>query len=87
MKTYPVLSIDAWHNGDGWEWNQWYNCGQIKIDLDSDNRTILKAMRDGGGLSDNSKGKVTVEDDQYNLVILDRATREPLFAIEYGSQI
>jgi hypothetical protein len=26
-----------------------------------------------------------IEDDQYNLVVVDKVTREPLFAVEYGS--
>jgi hypothetical protein len=28
-----------------------------------------------------------IEDDQWNLVIVDKATRMPVFAIEYGSTI
>jgi len=28
-----------------------------------------------------------VDDDGYNMVIVDKVTREPIFAIEYGSTI
>jgi hypothetical protein len=29
IKTFPVLSIDAWGNEtDGYEWNQWFQCRQ-----------------------------------------------------------
>ena len=32
-----------------------------------------------------SKGRVALEDDGYNVVIVNKSTREPLFAIEYGA--
>jgi hypothetical protein len=34
-------------------------------------------------LDDDSVGKCAIEDDQYNIVIVERSTRRPLFAIEY----
>lgn len=82
-----ILSIDAWWYGDCWQWNQWYDVGKISKDkfeeLDT-NRKILKYMREHGYLSEGSKGKVAIEDDEYNLVIVAKGTREPLYAIEYG---
>ena len=88
MKTYNVLSIDAWADGlGGWEWNQWFNAGSVDLDNLDNTRQILAAMREQGFLSDESKGKVSIEDDQYNLVICDRNTQEPVFAIEYGNTI
>jgi len=81
-----VLSIDAWRDGDhGWFWNQWFSAGKFNLEEGETNRSILRKMRDGGWLADASKGKVAVEDDQYNLVIVAKGTREPLFAIEYGN--
>ena len=82
--TTRILSIDAWRNEYGWTWNAWYKVGEMDV-IPETNRKILRAMRDTGHLSDYSKGRVTVEDDGYNLVILDKRTREPLFAIEYGA--
>ena len=81
-----ILSIDAWRYDDNWTWNNWFNIGDCNVplaELDT-NRKILKFMRDEGYLSEMSKGKVTVDDDQFNLVIINRRTLEPLFAIEYG---
>lgn len=85
-RTLPILSIDAWRNTEGdWGWNAWYKRGQFPADgIDWSTRKILAWFRDEGFLSDYSKGRLAVDDDQYNLVIVDRRTREPLFAIEYG---
>ena len=85
----PVLSIEAWRNPWGWDWNSWRRIGEIDratLDTLTTNRKVLRWMRDEGYLTPWSKGRVTVEDDQYNLVILDKNTREPLFAIEYGAK-
>lgn len=85
IQQYKVLSIDAWRDRDGWQWNNWFNAGTVELDINSSNRQILKAMREAGFLSDESKGRAAIVDDQYNLVITDRNTGEPVFAIEYGS--
>tara|TARA_R110000822_G_scaffold84959_5_gene199253 strand:+ start:420 stop:683 length:264 start_codon:yes stop_codon:yes gene_type:complete len=87
MNTLKVLSIDAWREGSSWQWNQWFNVGTIDIDINASNRQILKTMRDQGYLSDQSKGRVSIDDDEYNIVICDRNNNEPIFAIEYGSQV
>ena len=85
-----ILSIDARRDGDSSTWNAWYKCGTIdKATFEAleakGTRAILRYLRDEAGLlSDASKGRVSVEDDGYNVVIVDRNTREPLFAIEYG---
>ena len=83
MKTYNVLSIDAWGNAeDGYDWNQWFNVGSIELDIGADPKTILAAMHEAGYITQTEGGDV--EDDCYNLVIVDAITREPLFAIEYS---
>lgn len=84
--TYKVLSIDAWAEGDeSWAWNNWFNAGSVDLDINADTSTILNTMCEAGYITQTEGGDV--EDDQYNLVIVDKATREPLFAIEYGSTI
>ena len=84
MQTYKVLSIDAWGNADdGFEWNQWFNAGTIDVNADAPASDVLRAMYDAGYITQTEGGDV--EDDGFNLVIVDAATREPLFAIEYGS--
>ena len=86
MKSYKVLSIDAWGNSDeGYEWNNWFNVGNITLDIDANKQAILEAMHNAGFITNVTGGDVN--DDGYNLVIVDKATTEPLFAIEYGSTI
>jgi hypothetical protein len=86
MKSYKVLSIDAWGNPDeGYEWNNWFNVGNVTLDIDANKQAILEAMHKAGFITNATGGDV--DDDGYNLVIVDKATTEPLFAIEYGSTI
>ena len=88
VQTFPVLSIDAWGNPqDGYEWNEWFNVGTIDLDLDAENRDIIRAMVNAGYLTKAGLDVAEVEDDGYNLVIIDKETREPAFAIEYGPTI
>ena len=88
VQTFPVLSIDAWGNEtDGYEWNQWFHVGSIDLDLDAENRQIIQAMVNAGYLTALALESAEVEDDDYNLVIVDKETREPVFAIEYGPTI
>jgi hypothetical protein len=80
-----ILSIDAWRSPEGWTWNNWFCVGETNVSLcDKSHRAILTHLRSEGLLSQGSAGKVTIEDDGYNLVVLARGTREPLFAIAYG---
>lgn len=85
-KSYNILSIDAYKYDNGWNWNNWFNAGKIEIDIDASNRTIFKALRENGYLSDYSKGRVSLNDDGYNLVICERSNNMPVFAIVYGDQ-
>lgn len=86
-KTVSILSVDAWRYDGGWTWNQWWKVGEIDLatleGLDT-NRKILAYMRREGYLSAESAGRVTVDDDQYNLVICERGNLMPVFAIAYG---
>jgi hypothetical protein len=88
MTDMKVLSIDAWRESEGgWAWNAWYSVGSIdKAEFEKlkTNRAILRWFRDSGYLGDGSKGCVTVDDDQFNVVVCARSSGEPLFAIEYG---
>ena len=85
-----VLSIDAWNDGDGcWTWNNWVRVGDAPFDaMNWKPRQVLKYLReDIGLLSAASKGRLAVEDDQFNLVIVEKRSRRPLLAIEYGQYV
>lgn len=84
-KTVTILSIDAWRYDGGWNWNMWHDVGKCDVSVcDLTPRKLLKYMRDNGYLSALSAGKVAIDDDQYNVVIVNKSTREPLYAIAYG---
>lgn len=86
--TVRVLSIDAWREAEGgWAWNNWYAAGEVpRAVLDYTPRRLIGYMRREGFLSAGSVGRVAVEDDGYNLVLVERGTRMPAFAIEYGAE-
>jgi len=85
-----ILSIDAWREPEGgWNWNQWYTVGNIdKSDFENlkTARATIKWFRESGFISDYSKGRVAIDDDGYNVVVCDKNTHEPVFAIEYGPE-
>lgn len=88
QEYYKILSIDGWRDGSSWSWNNWHWVKNFPVELiDKNNRVILAWLRSEGVLSEHSKGRVTIEDDGYNLVIKAKGTLEPLFAIEYGGEI
>lgn len=86
-----ILSIDAWADCEPktWTWNNWFKIGDIDKEvfesLDT-NRKLLKYMREEGYLSETSKGLISVDNDQYNIVFCERSNNMPLFAIEYGPE-
>jgi hypothetical protein len=84
MNAYKVISIDAWGNAEeGYDWNNWQLAGFVEIDLNASEQDILEAMVRHGHIT-YAEG-LTVEDDQFNLVIKDAKTGEPFYAIEYGT--
>lgn len=85
-KPRRVLSVDANSDGGSWSWNQWWTVGTYEPEiLDWPPRKLLAWFRSEGYLSDASKGRCAIEDDQYNIVVVDKNTRQPLFALEYGN--
>lgn len=82
-----ILSIEAWADGaDNWTWNDWHKVGTAPLSTcDLEPAALIQFMIDDGYLRDGVADKVDLEDDQYNLVIVDKETREPLFALEYGA--
>ena len=79
---YELFSIDAWRSECGWDWNNMFSLDKdIYIGSDSITpRKIFKLLRNGY-LSDYSKGKVRLDDTGFDLVIEDKNTGEPIFAL------
>jgi hypothetical protein len=81
-----ILSIDAWRDGDGWQWNNWHARGFVPLAwCDLTPRALLRKLRERGCYTLPAPGFARVEDDGHNLVIAMRGTGEPIAAIEYGS--
>lgn len=84
-----VLNVSAYKDDGYWNWSYWTAVAEITkeqfLALKSDRQTI-KFVRDKLGLlSEHSKGRVKViSDDNYNLIIADKANNMPLFSIAYG---
>ena len=84
MKSYQVLSIDAWASDEPcfWTWNQWHDAGEVELDINASSSDILSAMCEAGFIRNPELGNV--EDDGHNVIIVDKKTYEPIFAIVYG---
>lgn len=84
-RTYKVLSIDAWGNGnDGWEWNNWHTVDTLET-LPDESKAI-DVLIERGLLIPKARELCDVEDDQYNIVICDKRDGCPIYAIEYGNE-
>ena len=90
MLKLRLLSIDAWREFEGgWTWNQWYSLEEdiYMEETELTPRKIFKALRKWDYLSNESKGRVSLDDDGYNIVIQDKNTYEPIFALCYGEYL
>lgn len=86
-KTVQLLSVDAIRDGEGWTWNNWFKLARVPASLlDAKPRVLFRELRKLDVLSEESKGKLCIEDDQYNIVIMRKNTRQPILALEYGAE-
>jgi hypothetical protein len=90
---HRLVSIDAWHDGFGWYWNDSWARGEVKhadiIDKRGDisPRRLIRAVRKATGLD--MRGLLRVENsgtDPDYWEIQDKGTGEPLYAVivEWG---
>lgn len=84
---FNLLSIDAWRECEGgWTWNNWFSVEKDIYIAESEltARKLLKYMRKCNWLSNASKGRLSIEDDGYNIIIQNKDTFEPILALCYG---
>lgn len=83
MSEMDILQIDAWAGDEPgtWEWNQWFHAGKTSILPKSVTEFIVDVL---GGMATQADELYDIEDDQYNVILVNRETREPLFAVCYG---
>jgi len=87
---YHLMSIDAWRNTEGWDWNNWFARGEVDHDElvkpgtgEFCNRRIISAVRRATGLR--MEGMLSVEfsgTDPELITICDKGTGEPIYAIQ-----
>ena len=89
IKTH-LLQVDDWHDGESWSWNNWFKLEEgiyLHESTLNSSRKLLRFCRDKLEiLTNESKGKIKIEDDGYNVNIQLR-TGETLFAFCYGEYI
>lgn len=85
-KKYKVFSIEAWAGMEegSWEWNNWFYVGELEL-TDSELNNPIERLIQEGFLKESARERGAVDDDGHNVVIVDKETREPIFAIEYGN--
>ena len=85
-----VLSIDAWGNkNDGYEWNNWFVVGAIskpEFEYLACNKDKACWFKNNGYTTSDDMRQITIDDDGYNIVICEKKSGQPLFAIEYGRE-
>jgi hypothetical protein len=83
-----VLNVSAYKDDGYWNWNYWNTVAEITkeqfLALKSDRQTIKFVRDELGLLSEHSKGKIAVDDDGYNVTIVQKSNNMPIFALEYG---
>ena len=90
MTKYKLLSIDAWADctgcgedcGSCWTWNNWHTIDTIDKIPDTV-KEFIEIVADSP--KDVDLSLYDIEDDQYNVVLVNRENRMPIFAVEYGS--
>jgi len=82
IRSYKLVAIDAWHDGEGWYWNNQHEVEDGVCLADSTTpRQLFKFMRRNGWLTDYSKGRIRLDDCWPYLTIEDRNTGEPLLCL------
>lgn len=82
---YYVLGLDVYGNAkDGFEINNQWKCGSIRLPEDCNDRDVFRILRDQDFLSDASKGTIRLENNsapEY-IEIVDRKNGRPILDLE-----
>ena len=80
-----LLAIDAWREGSGWTWNNWFPRGSVPLEwVHLKPRQLLAALRQLESVTVPAPGYAAIEDDGFNVVVMHRTTGQPVLALEYG---
>lgn len=76
---YEIRQIDAWHDGEGWTYNESWHICDVKSAANDEKRLFMRALRRHGiGFK---RGAVRVDYDGSVYEIVNRKTYEPLFCM------
>ena len=75
---FEIREIDAWYYDDSWHWNSSYNVGIMTTNAKDVKRAFIRFLKKHGI---SFKLNRTIIEDQFDVIeILDRKTKEPLYA-------
>lgn len=75
---YEVRQIDAWNAPEGWTWNESWRVGAFETKARDEKRAFTRFLKRRGIVFSKSRTRIEYDGDIYEIV--DRKTREPLFA-------
>lgn len=79
MKTrFEVREIDGWFDGDGWYWNTSFSMGNFETSAKNEKRAFMDYLKKRGISFKLNRTLIEFDGDIYS--VIDRKTKEPLFA-------
>lgn len=91
MKCNSCLEVFDENEGVTWAWNNWHKVDEYKEEengeLNEENALNFFFDQYITITREEFLSRYELDDDQFNLVIVERNSRKPLFAIEYGSEV
>ena len=76
---FEVREVDALHDGEGWYWNTSFNMGVFQTKARNEKRAFMDYLRRKHGIYF-KLNRTLIQDDGSVLEVIDRKTKEPLFA-------
>ena len=84
--TFEIRQIDAYMYDDDWTWNTSYLVGTMTTSAKNEKRAFIRFLNRQGIHFIKNRTIIESEDGGNILEVLDRKTKEPLFAAIYMEQ-
>ena len=76
---YEIRQIDAWNSPEGWTWNTSYLMGTMATSAENVGKALSRYLKQHHGIIFKAN-RTRTETDGSMFEIVDRKTKEPLFA-------
>lgn len=76
---FEIREIDAWMHDDRWTWNTSYRLGDMTTSAKNEKRAFVRWLKKHAGITF-KRNRTLIEYDGDVYTIIDRKTKEPLFA-------